>query len=307
MASILSHVAVIRKFKGEPMLQRYPYACIDADTYEISEFGGTSSFLLVGKEKALLIDTGVGIGDLAFFVHTLTQKPIEVFITHNHRDHVGNAPRFGKIHMSPLDVPFGSIICPWTSQESRLRFATDNCTDRSFGFFWETADIESFSPDREPEREDLADGLAVDLGGRTVTWFQCPGHTPGSCVAIDGKTGMLFCGDACNRRLGIGVRPLVGVRLVSIESALRSMRRIWDMDFDRKRIFNGHTDYRKVGQPLDGSVWESLMGGMQNILDNDFVLRKVWIQNLNRIVETAVFSDVEIQFQTSNIHDQQRD
>ena len=36
--------------------------------YEIDEFDCASCFLVVGEEKALLIDTGVGIGDLKWLV-----------------------------------------------------------------------------------------------------------------------------------------------------------------------------------------------------------------------------------------------
>ena len=69
----------------------FPYAEIAPNTYEIGEFDCASMFLLIGDEKAMLIDTGVGIGDLKGFVRTLTDKPLIVCYTHNHVDHVGNA------------------------------------------------------------------------------------------------------------------------------------------------------------------------------------------------------------------------
>lgn len=76
------------------MLTTYPYSQIDIGVYEINEFDGASMFLIEGNERALLIDTGVGIGALDKFLHQLTALPVDVLLIHNHRDHVGNAPRF---------------------------------------------------------------------------------------------------------------------------------------------------------------------------------------------------------------------
>ena len=41
-----------------------PIVEIAKDTYEIDEFDCGSIFVLVGKDKAMVIDTGTGIGDL---------------------------------------------------------------------------------------------------------------------------------------------------------------------------------------------------------------------------------------------------
>ena len=45
-------------------------------TWEIGEFDCDSMFLLEGDEKALLIDTGIGIGDLPAVIRKLTDKPV---------------------------------------------------------------------------------------------------------------------------------------------------------------------------------------------------------------------------------------
>ena len=40
----------------------YPMVQFKKDTWEIDEFDVASMFLLIGTEKAMLIDTGMGIG-----------------------------------------------------------------------------------------------------------------------------------------------------------------------------------------------------------------------------------------------------
>lgn len=284
---------------GDAMLDKHPCMCIGEGVFEITEFGGVSLFLIEGSEKALLIDTGVGIGNLALWVGSLTNKPVDVLLTHNHRDHVGGAPRFSRVHMSRADHGMGSIIRPWTSRESRLAFAKRNCVDHSFGFFWSEDDIVSF--EKEPEIVEIEDGWTIDLGNRKVSCWLCPGHTPGSVVAIDEKTGILFCGDACNGVLGISVRDIPGVRRVSIEEARDALARIDSMKFNHQKIFNGHTDCRPFGQPLPSTILPSLLDGLTKIMEGNYVLRKEWIPNLGISTETAVFGDVSIQFRENCI------
>ena len=83
---------------------QYPVFYIGPGMWEINEFDGASLFLVEGDTRSLLIDTGIGIGDLKSFVESITSKPYDVFLTHNHRDHVGNAPLFSQVYMHPADI-----------------------------------------------------------------------------------------------------------------------------------------------------------------------------------------------------------
>ena len=48
--------------------------------------------MIVGKEKAMLIDTGHGYGNLKQVVKSITDKPLYIVNTHGHLDHTsGNA------------------------------------------------------------------------------------------------------------------------------------------------------------------------------------------------------------------------
>lgn len=65
---------------------------IDCDTYAISEYGHweeTHSYLLCGSERAVLIDTGLGVADIRAVVERLTGLPVLVLTTHVHWDHIG--------------------------------------------------------------------------------------------------------------------------------------------------------------------------------------------------------------------------
>ena len=59
----------------------YPMVQIDKGTWEIDEFDIASMFLLEGDKKAMLIDTGMGVGDLRGAVEMVTDKPLVVVHT----------------------------------------------------------------------------------------------------------------------------------------------------------------------------------------------------------------------------------
>lgn len=78
---------------------------IAENIYHIYEPGNVYTTLIIGEEKALLIDTGYGFGNLAEFVRTLTDKPLEVVLTHGHTDHCGGNYEFPTVYMNLMDVP----------------------------------------------------------------------------------------------------------------------------------------------------------------------------------------------------------
>lgn len=293
------------------MLATYPVKAIADDIYEINEFDGVSMFLVVGSERALLVDTGDGIGDIKSFVSTITDKPIDVVITHNHRDHAGNAPRFETIHMSALDKAIGPIIRPWTSAASRLVFARRTLKmfpDREYP--WVESDIEDFFMDREPKVNVVDDGYVFDLGDRKETVRLCPGHTPGSLVVIDDKTGILFSGDCCNGTTGLGVRPLENpaMRHVSVEQAYRALKHLSSLNFDKKRVFCAHSSVlRPFGRPLPEATMGQVLDAMRFVLDGGYKEAKTeFIPVLGLSVNSIVYNGILLQFHKDNVFDDKK-
>lgn len=155
-----------------PPLQVYRY---DAGTYVLRQnpcvsFEANFLYLLVGNERALLIDSGA-VADpaqmpLAKEVMALLPErggaklPLLVAHTHSHRDHREGDAQFA-------GLPNVEIVPP---DEEGVR--------RHYGF------------DRWP------DGVAqMDLGGRIVHVLPAPGHNPNHVVFHDENTGLLFTGD----------------------------------------------------------------------------------------------------------------
>ena len=65
---------------------------IDDSTYAISEYKHweeTHCYLLLGIERAVLIDTSLGVSNIKSVVDSLTSLPVLVITTHIHWDHIG--------------------------------------------------------------------------------------------------------------------------------------------------------------------------------------------------------------------------
>lgn len=66
---------------------------IDEKTIAISEYKHwyqLHSYLVIGSERACLIDTGLGVENIRKVVESLTDLPILVTTTHVHWDHIGS-------------------------------------------------------------------------------------------------------------------------------------------------------------------------------------------------------------------------
>ena len=138
---------------------------------------GEIIFLLIGDDRALLLDSGVGIEGLDKVVASLTNLPVELLITHGHVDHANGAAMFESVYMNHADDEIyrkrRAIEERAAYMENALGAKSGSCLDAPF-----------VKPD-EPERfKNLEDGMVFDLGGLHARVYSLPGHTAGSMVVL---------------------------------------------------------------------------------------------------------------------------
>ncbi len=179
--------------------------------------GAVGMYLIEGNEKAALLDTGLGANDLKGFVASLTDKPVEVYLTHGHLDHAGGMYEFDEVHMSYKDLP----VLEGNSKKDRVdyldlirRFAGKN--------EWTEDDVCDV---REVKIIDLKDGDVIDLGGRTLTVVDFSGHTAGSVAFYDDRSAYLFVGDCCNNSTFMFLEESTSI--THYFSSLERIRRDW--------------------------------------------------------------------------------
>ncbi|MCR5040717.1 MAG: MBL fold metallo-hydrolase, partial [Clostridia bacterium] len=62
--------------------------------YRLTEYDLANAFVVVGDDRACLIDCCAGVCELDAVVRLITDKPVEVLVTHAHADHIGGASWF---------------------------------------------------------------------------------------------------------------------------------------------------------------------------------------------------------------------
>lgn len=143
---------------GEPRYWQYPV-----------------SYLILGEEQSLLLDSGSGRHDIRPVVNSLTDLPVTVTFSHPHFDHVGNHHRFDRVAM--FDHP---------TLRSQVK---DGCFTPSLGQHLKLG-RPSFKV-----TEWWATGEVVDLGSRELELLHVPGHSPESIALLDRERGQVFLGD----------------------------------------------------------------------------------------------------------------
>ena len=140
--------------------------------WRIDDYFTATCYLIEGRDKALLIDTGMGEGDLLDTVKKLTRLPVEVAITHPHRDHMFRIDRFEKVYLHKNDV-------------EKIR-EDENCFAAALS-----------DGGKYPQLVPIDEGSVIDLGGGvTVDVLNLGGHTENSVVFACAHYKALFTGDA---------------------------------------------------------------------------------------------------------------
>jgi len=164
---------------------------IDENTFVISEpnhWEETNCYLLVGKENALLIDTGLGISDISKEVLKITDKPVMAVPTHVHWDHIGGLWNFPKFYVHEYEKDWIEGNFPLSNEFVRKMIVKDNnLTER--------INIDDYAVFQGNPKKILTDGDIIYLGNRKIKVLHTPGHSPGHMCFFEEKTGCLFSGD----------------------------------------------------------------------------------------------------------------
>ncbi len=157
--------------------------------YEPHQSEETISYLILGKNRALLFDTGMGIGDLRRVVAGLTSLPVVVLNSHTHNDHVGDNWQFSTIY--GVDTAFTRRNALGSRAAAQAEIAPGEiCGALPPGF-----DPHAYVTRPWHITTLVHDGERIDLGGRTLEVIATPGHTPDALSLFDRAHGLLFTGD----------------------------------------------------------------------------------------------------------------
>jgi len=158
--------------------------------YEPGQFEEAISYLITGTEKALLWDTGTGIGNIKKVVDELTDLELMVLNSHTHYDHVGGNYQFDNIYGVATD--FTNKNAEGKRHEIAKEFITGDWIWKPTpaGFSNETYELKPFQITNKIKDKDQ-----LDLGGIVLEILHTPGHAPDALCLLDRKNRLLFTGD----------------------------------------------------------------------------------------------------------------
>jgi glyoxylase-like metal-dependent hydrolase (beta-lactamase superfamily II) len=173
-----------------------------------------------GRDRDLLIDSGMGVVSLRAQVAALAERPVLALASHTHFDHIGNHHEFAERLAHPAEAELmahpdraGTLADIYVKEDIFTAMPPQPG--------WR-ADLYEVRP--APATRLVAEGDIVDLGDRHFEVLHLPGHSPGSIGLWEERTGILFSGDA------IYDGELIDDAYHSnIEEYIRTMRRLRDL------------------------------------------------------------------------------
>ena len=187
-----------------------------------------------GRDRALMIDTGMGFASLVEAARHLLDKPVAAVATHTHADHIGGHHEFDAsiVHRHEAanlrsPAPEGTLLYADFGDGEPVRhrvahYPIDGGLITALphaGY-----DLRSYRILPAKVTEIVEEGSIVDLGDRQFEVLHLPGHSPGSIGLWEASTGTLFSGDA------IYDGPLLDDFLTShIPTYIRTMKRLRDL------------------------------------------------------------------------------
>lgn len=224
----------------------YQVTEIGAGIYRITSAEQVFMELFVGTQKALLLDTGYGYGNLREVVKRITSLPLYIVNSHGHVDHVSGNYQFEEdIYIHPKDMELCKMH---TSMEMRqgavetgrhtMNYQTGEVTNILPDDFDETSYLQGSTGNLIPVEE----GHIFDLGGITLEVYELPGHTAGGIGLLYKEQKVLYVGDAIN-----GFVWLFSPEALKLSDYIQTLHKAENMDFDRMVMAHVPVPLEKAG------------------------------------------------------------
>ncbi len=197
---------------------------------------GVACFLIIGKEKACVVDTAYGFADLKAYIREFTDLPLVVFNSHGHIDHSGGNFCFDVpvcIHEKDVEV------YQRHNEPAFHRYMEKTLKVLNKIFFWRIL------VPKNPEKTDggrmnfsswhfVKEGDTFDLGDLSAQVIEIPGHTQGSIAVYFKEKKLLVTSDGANAATWLYLPEST-----DLAAYCRSLHKLEKYDFES--ILTGHS------------------------------------------------------------------
>lgn len=222
---------------------------LNESVYHIHESNNVYSTLVIGSQRALLIDTGYGCSGLLQTISSLTDKPLVVVNTHGHLDHIQMNNRFSSVYIHHDDIWLLRLNSNILFKCLFYLLFISKLTKPEKQHFLSNITLKS------PKIKTIKEGDVIDLGETSIRVIETPGHTKGSVCLLDEKNHFLYCGDSVSNHVWICLKESL-----TIPVYIESLERLGNQTNDSYKIVASHSD-----EPLNYIVLEKLIHCAKNI------------------------------------------
>jgi glyoxylase-like metal-dependent hydrolase (beta-lactamase superfamily II) len=156
----------------------------------IKEFYRCNIWHVRGRDRDMLVDSGMGVVSLREHVPLVTEKPCVAVASHTHFDHIGAHHEFSErvVHAAEAELLAhptrkNTLADPYVTEDIFTKLPPEPYVSAEYGVRG------------APATRIVADGDVIDLGDRRFEVIHTPGHSPGGIALHERATGILFSGD----------------------------------------------------------------------------------------------------------------
>ncbi|MDH3733378.1 MAG: MBL fold metallo-hydrolase [Gemmatimonadota bacterium] len=159
--------------------------------YEPKQWQEVISYLIVGRDLAVLFDTGMGIASIRDVVSELWDGPLAVVNSHTHFDHIGGNHEFDRVLAMDTDYTRESAKGAPNEEVREEVSAAALCAPLPDG-----VTEASFVSRPFTITETIHDGFEISMGDRSLEVLHVPGHTDDAIALVDREAGYVWTGDS---------------------------------------------------------------------------------------------------------------
>lgn len=192
----------------------------------IKEFYRCNIWHVRGRDRDMLVDSGMGVVSLREHVPLVTEKPCVAVASHTHFDHIGCHHEFDDrcVHGDEADI----MAHPTRASTLADPYVEDDIFTKLPPLPYHSTE---YAVAAAPATRLLAQDDLIDLGDRQFQVIHTPGHSPGGIMLYEKTTEILFSGDT------VYDGPLIDDAYHSdLADYIATMRRILDL---KVRIVHG--------------------------------------------------------------------
>ena len=171
--------------------------------YLLNDNDSGTAYVVLGRDRALVIDTANGYENFYDIVRGITELPLVLVNTHAHPDHVRGNVWFPKAYINFRD-----------REQYYERFEGDHIPEAMRGL-------------KPCPIENIDDGDVIDLGDKKIEIIAFPGHTAGGICLLSRDDRVLFTGDSVLARTLWMFMP-TSTTLVRLCESLENLKRYAD-------------------------------------------------------------------------------